>query len=103
MITSGAGMSGPLHAVGAPEPTGGVGPVSPVAPASGVAPADGLAVSGGSEQMAGWLSALRALPDVRSERVAEIAARLQNGQQPSAADLAARLLSQALPPAGSGG
>ena len=50
-------------------------------------------VSPGAQTQAGQLvAAVKALPDVRPEKVAQVKARLASGQQPSSTDVARQIL-----------
>lgn len=56
------------------------------APVQGPAPAgqepSGVTSSGQTSEVAAWLAQLRALPDVRSDKVAGVGQQIQSGQYP---------------------
>ena len=80
--------------LGQVAPVGGAEAGRPVAGAA--APAqDGVELPG-TQVVAGMLSALRALPDVRGPTVARVGARLRAGVQPPARDVARQMLSRSV-------
>ena len=64
-------------------------------PAAGAAAQDGVDLPG-TQVVAGMLSALRALPDVRGAVVQRASARLRAGLQPPARDVARQMLSRSV-------
>lgn len=78
---AGPGQAGSVQAGGGPQGPG--------------TDATAVQLSPGATQMKQWLAQLRTLPDVRTNRVAEVGSRLQSGQYPPPSrDVAGKILSR---------
>jgi len=66
----------------------------PTPPTSASNAPDGVALSSESANVGRWLSALRGLPDVRSNRVQTVANRVASGQTPHSTEVARQMMSR---------
>ena len=66
----------------------------PAKPTSASTAQDGVALSSASATIGRFLSVLNGLPDVRSDRVEAVGARVVSGQAPPSSDVARQILSR---------